>query len=214
MSDGDLPDRPGGLDAALGVVGQRWALLIVDRLREGALRYGDLQRELGIPTNILAARLKELQAAGIIRRAPRSRIIIYELTPYGRELEPVVLALSAWGFKALDEPRDEQVVTPDALTIALRSTFLADAAAHLPPTTYAAQFDTVDLRVRVAGRSLDIAPGTADEADLAFRAGPGIRRLIAGDIAPEAAVVSREIEVRHGRPELLDRFSRTFHVAA
>ena len=205
----------GGVTRAVELVGERWALLIVRDLLVGPRRYGELAAGLPrIPTNILAARLKELQAAGIIRRAPRSRIIIYELTPYGRELEPVVLALSAWGFKALDEPRDEQVVTPDALTIALRSTFLADAAAHLPPTTYAAQFDTVDLRVRVAGRSLDIAPGTADEADLAFRAGPGIRRLIAGDIAPEAAVVSREIEVRHGRPELLDRFSRTFHVAA
>ena len=67
-----------------------------------------------IPTNILAARLKELQAAGIIRRAPRSRIVIYELTPFGRELEPVVLALGAWGFKAMGDPREGQVVTPES----------------------------------------------------------------------------------------------------
>ncbi|MBC7595934.1 MAG: HIT domain-containing protein, partial [Kineosporiaceae bacterium] len=45
------------------------------------------------------------QAAGVIRRAPRSRLIIYELTPYGRELEPVVLSLGAWGFKAMGDPR-------------------------------------------------------------------------------------------------------------
>jgi DNA-binding HxlR family transcriptional regulator len=57
-------------------------------------------------------RLKELQAAGIRRRVPHSRVIVYELTPYGRGLEPVVLALGAWGFKAMGDPRDEQIITP------------------------------------------------------------------------------------------------------
>src|SRR5690606_32743257 len=89
----------GGLARALDLVGERWALFIVRDLLVGPRRYGGLAAGLPrIPTNILAARLKELQAGGIIRRAPRSRIVIYELTPYGRELEPVVLALGAWGL--------------------------------------------------------------------------------------------------------------------
>ena len=101
-----------GVTRGLELVGERWALLIVRDLLVGPRRYGELAAGLPrIPSNILAARLKELQAAGVIRRAPRSRIIIYELTPYGRELEPIVLALSAWGFKTLGEPRDEQVLT-------------------------------------------------------------------------------------------------------
>jgi len=50
-----------------------------------------------IPSNILAARLKELLAAGVLRRVPHPRVIVYELTPDGRELEPVVLALGARG---------------------------------------------------------------------------------------------------------------------
>ena len=79
-----------GITQALELVGERWAMLIVRDLLVGPRRYGELAAGLPrIPSNILAARLKELQAAGIIRRAPRSRIIIYELTPYGRELEPV-----------------------------------------------------------------------------------------------------------------------------
>ncbi|WP_448655820.1 winged helix-turn-helix transcriptional regulator [Microbacterium lacticum] len=98
MSDGDLPDRPGGLDAALGVVGQRWALLIVDRLREGALRYGDLQRELGIPTNILATRLRELEQAEVLRRTPLTHNTrAYELTPRGLALGEALDALRQWG---------------------------------------------------------------------------------------------------------------------
>jgi len=69
-----------------------WALLSVRDLLVGPRRYGELAAGLPrIPSNILAARLKELQAAAIIRRAPRSRVIVYELTEYGRELEPIVL---------------------------------------------------------------------------------------------------------------------------
>jgi DNA-binding HxlR family transcriptional regulator len=58
------------LAAALDIVGARWALLIVERLLAGPLRYGDLQRELGVPTNMLATRLRELETAGLVCRLP------------------------------------------------------------------------------------------------------------------------------------------------
>src|ERR1700709_307963 len=88
-----------GVTRALELVGERWALLIVRDLLVGPRRYGELAAGLPrIPSNILAARLKELQSAGVLRRAPRSRVIIYELTPYGHELEPVLRALRAWGY--------------------------------------------------------------------------------------------------------------------
>ena len=107
-----------GITRALELVGERWALLIVRDLLVGPRRYGELAAGLPrIPSNILAARLKELQSAGVLRRVPRSRVIIYELTPYGRELEPAVLALGAWGFKAMDDPREQQVITPDSMTM-------------------------------------------------------------------------------------------------
>ena len=94
-----------GVTRALELVGERWALLIVRDLLVGPRRYGELAGGLPrIPTNVLATRLKELQEAGVLRRVPHSRVIVYELTPYGRELEPVVLALGTWGFKALADP--------------------------------------------------------------------------------------------------------------
>ena len=204
----------GGITRALELVGERWALLIVRDLLVGPRRYGELAGGLPrIPSNILAARLKELQEAGVIHRMPRSRVIVYELTPYGRELEPVVLALGAWGFKALDEQRDEQIITPDSMTIDLRTAFRANVAAELPATAYSARVDSAELLIRVDGPALEVSRGEGP-VDLAFTAGPGIHRLISGDLAPELAIATGVVEVRHGRVDLLDRFASTFHLAA
>jgi len=203
-----------GVTRALELVGERWALLIVRDLLVGPRRYGELAAGLPrIPSNILAARLRELQGAGIIRRAPRSRIIIYELTPYGRELEPVVLALGAWGFKAMGDPRDSQVITPDSMTMALRTAFRPSVALELPPTAYFARLGPAELLVRVDGPDLRVTPGDGP-ADLAFAAGPDIRRVISGELAPAHAIASGVVEVLRGPDDLLGRFARTFHLAA
>ncbi|MDQ4492008.1 helix-turn-helix domain-containing protein [Sinomonas sp. ASV486] len=203
-----------GLTRALELVGERWALLIVRDLLVGPRRYGELAAGLPrIPSNILAARLKELQEAGVLRRAPRSRVVVYELTDYGRELEPVVLALGAWGFKAMGEPREEQIITPDSMTMALRTAFRPHVAAGLPPTAYAGRFGAAELLIRVDGANLDVARGDGP-SDLAFAAGPGIHRLISGEIAPDRAIAAGVIEVLRGPHVLLGRFANTFHLAA
>ena len=203
----------GGVTRALELVGERWALLIVRDLLVGPRRYGELAAGSRIPSNILAARLKELQAAGVIRRAPRSRVIVYELTPYGRELEPIVLSLGAWGFKAMGDPRQEQIITPDSMTMDLRSAFRANVAATLPATSYGARFGPAELLIRVDGSTLEVVRGDG-QVDLAFASGPGIHRLISGELAPERAIETGVVEVLRGRGDLLGRFASTFHLAA
>jgi DNA-binding HxlR family transcriptional regulator len=203
-----------GVTRALELVGERWALLIVRDLLVGPRRYGELAAGLPrIPSNVLAARLKELQAAGVLRRAPRSRVVVYELTPYGRELEPLVLGLGAWGVKAMGDPRADQIITPDSMTISLRTAFRPQVAAALPATAYAARLGPAELLIRVDGPTLDVAGG-GGPADLAFTAGPGIHRLMTGELAPERAIATGVVEVLRGRGELLDRFADTFHLAA
>jgi DNA-binding HxlR family transcriptional regulator len=203
-----------GVTRALELIGERWALLIVRDLLVGPRRYGELAAGLPrVPSNILAARLKDLQAAGIIRRAPRSRVIVYELTPYGRELEPVVLSLGAWGFKALGDPRADQILTPDAMTISLRTAFRPQVAAELPATAYAAHFGPTELLIRVDGPTLDVMRGDGP-VDLAFTAGPGIHRVMSGELAPERAIATGAVQVLRGCGNLLDRFATTFHLAA
>lgn len=86
------------LAAALEIVGARWALLIVEQLLEGPQRYGDLQRELGVPTNILATRLRELEQAGVLVRLPlRHNTRAYAVTDRGQALRGSIEALSQWG---------------------------------------------------------------------------------------------------------------------
>ena len=87
-----------GLAAALEVVGARWALLIVERLLEGPQRYGDLQRDLGMGTNMLATRLRELEAAGVLYRLPlRHNTRAYALTDRGFALQATITELGRWG---------------------------------------------------------------------------------------------------------------------
>jgi DNA-binding HxlR family transcriptional regulator len=89
------------LAAALDVVGERWTLLIVRELLGSPRRYGELLDALaGIGTNLLVNRLRDLEAAGVVRRvlvATPQSAVVYELTDRGQALGPVVDALEAWG---------------------------------------------------------------------------------------------------------------------
>jgi DNA-binding HxlR family transcriptional regulator len=93
---------------ALGLVGERWALLVVLELMRGPKRYTDLAENLrGIGTNILASRLRDLEAAGVVTKrtlAPPAASKVYELTDYGRELRPVIRELALWGARSLGPP--------------------------------------------------------------------------------------------------------------
>lgn len=102
-------DQYCGLARALDVVGERWTLLIVRNLLLGPRRYSDLLAELpGITTNLLAKRLAELEAAGLLEkqlRPPPYAVTVYALTGTGAALEPAVHALAAWGGRWLGKPR-------------------------------------------------------------------------------------------------------------
>lgn len=91
------------LARALEIVGARWALLIVEQLLDGPQRYGDLQRALGAPTNMLATRLRELEEAGVLTRLPlHHNTRAYALTDRGRALRAAIEWLSQWGADASD----------------------------------------------------------------------------------------------------------------
>ena len=89
------------LARALDVVGERWTLLVLRELQLGPRRYTDLLDGLpGVGTNILAARLADLQAAQLIAKRtlpPPTAVTVYELTEAGRALVPSIRALSEWG---------------------------------------------------------------------------------------------------------------------
>lgn len=93
---------------ALGAVGERWTLLVVRDLMNGPKRYTDLAESLpGIGTNILAARLRELEQSGLVEKRklpPPAASTVYELTAYGHGLRPVLHELARWGARSLGPP--------------------------------------------------------------------------------------------------------------
>ena len=91
------------VSCTLDILGDRWSLLVIRDLAVGKRRYAEfLESPEGIPTNILAERLKRLKAAGVIRgrrysdHPPR---LEYELTVKGEELRPILRAMVDWGVK-------------------------------------------------------------------------------------------------------------------
>jgi len=96
------------LAKALDVLGERWTLLVVRELLAGPKRYTDLRAGLpGLATDLLAARLRELQQAGVIGRRvvpPPTPATVYELTERGLALRPVIRELSRWGRPLLLDP--------------------------------------------------------------------------------------------------------------
>lgn len=107
---GDLPlgVRPCSLAAALDVLGERWSLLALREIGYGVHTFARIAGYTGASRDILADRLRKLEAAGVIERRqysehpPRHE---YHLTDAGEELFPVMLALSQWGDRwAVDRP--------------------------------------------------------------------------------------------------------------
>ncbi len=203
-----------GFARALEVVGERWALLVVRDLLVGPKRFTDLLRGLpGIPSNVLTARLKELEGAGVARRRvlPRpERAVVYELTEYGAELEQVVVELGRWGAKNLGLPREGETVTVDSLITALRSTFRPDAARGLR-ATFALRVGDIALHAVVIGGRVRVAQGAPADADLTIDASPEIRALMAGELSPSAAVKTGVMHLT-GDSKLLRRFAEIFRI--
>jgi DNA-binding HxlR family transcriptional regulator len=104
----ELPGRPCSVAAALNLIGEKWALLAVREIVFGNKRFDAIARNTGAPRDRLAARLRALEAGGVVERRQYSEHpprYEYELTAAGQELRPVLVALRAWGDKwMVDSP--------------------------------------------------------------------------------------------------------------
>jgi DNA-binding HxlR family transcriptional regulator len=100
-----------GLAASLDLLGERWTLLIVRELARGPKRFKDLLGNLeGIGTNLLAARLRTLEAADVVRPVTLPfpvQVPAYDLGPRGESLLPILEQLALWGFGLLDLEFDD-----------------------------------------------------------------------------------------------------------
>ena len=203
-----------GIAYALELVGERWALLVIRDLILGPKRFTDLRRGLPrIPSNVLSARVKELESAGIIRRrlVPRPESgVVYELTEFGQELEDVILRLGRWGARTLGEPRPEDTVNADSMMLALRATFRPEAARGLR-ASYELRLGEIVFHARVDKGALEVAEGPLPDADLTLETDLGLRRLMSGELSPRDAVKSGKVRIV-GKIDLLERFAEIFRI--
>jgi DNA-binding HxlR family transcriptional regulator len=191
-----------GIARALDVVGERWALLVVRELLFGPQRFSDLRRGLpGASSNLVADRLRELTARGVVQRrklAPPAGSWVYELTEWGRELDPVIVALGNWGLRV---SRPDGPVTLGPVSVLL---YLRTAARPTPSDDAAVQID-FDGRVwtaRISGGQVGIEAGEAAGADAVLHTDPVTLNALLADptgldtaLAAGSATVTGELPV-------------------
>jgi DNA-binding HxlR family transcriptional regulator len=172
-----------GLARALDVVGDRWTLLIVrELLLRESCRYTDLLSGLpGIATNLLAGRLADLEAAGVIVREeapPPIATTIYRLTERGLELRPILHALGAWGGRSLGEPRRGDAFRSHWIGLPLEANLR-----RTPGPAFSIQLLTGDQPVILQGLAdgVRVRAGTAPDAQLTLEGEPSdILQLLLG----------------------------------
>jgi DNA-binding HxlR family transcriptional regulator len=177
---------------ALDVVGDRWTLLIVrELLLRGGCRYTDLQHGLpGIATNLLGARLKELEEHGLVRREsapPPVATTLYHLTDAGREIEPVLVALGRWGTRFMPEPTGEEVFRSHWLAFPVAQ-FLRDGEPDAPPATIEVRTGDEAAVIELSGGEVTTHVGTAPEPDLVLQGdAPAVLGVLSGMLELEDA---------------------------
>jgi DNA-binding HxlR family transcriptional regulator len=193
---------------ALGLVGERWALLVVRELLHGPKRYTDLLEGMpGVGTNILAARLRELEAAGVVQKRrlpPPAASTVYELTEYGRQLEEPLYALARWGARTLGPPGKGDELAQDWGLDAFAALLDREAARGVTET-YGVQL--VDGKLQVALEAVD-DPDL--DAELSMET---LYSLASGGLDPREAVDQGLVLLTVGKPEALERFFSIFSFA-
>jgi len=197
-----------GLARATELIGERWTILIVRDLLVGPKRFNQLRHGIpGIPSNILTLRLRDLEAAGVVERFAGDAGLAYRLTAYGEDLGDLLLQIGLWGARRMDLPRDGEAPTNDSLAGALLS---ARTDADVDPFSVEVVAGDAMAHALVRRQGLGVSPGPLPAADLQL-AGPAIRRVLAGVFTPQDAVAAGLLTVE-GRTDLLDTFTRAFHV--
>lgn len=137
---------------ALDLIGDRWALLVVRELMLGPKRFGAIRAGVpGIATNMLAQRLDDMVATGLVRHEmlpPPASVAVYRLTPAGEDLWPVIAALCHWGAR---QPGHDpsRFISPTALMLSMRA--MADRQGPAVAAAFVMEDEAFDVRLGEGG---------------------------------------------------------------
>jgi DNA-binding HxlR family transcriptional regulator len=188
------------LARAFEVVGERWTPLLLRELAMGPRRYADLQEGLpGVGTSLLAQRLKELEAEGIVRRrflSPPAARWVYDLTDEGEELAEALVPLARWGVRRLGAPREGESFSLSWMLLFLRHAAYKEAAVGVHDV-YEFRTDGGVFHVIVDDGTVDAQPGPAPRPpDLTVTAPPDVLAAMAGgELLATDAVAAGKVQV-------------------
>ncbi|MDT5015535.1 MAG: hypothetical protein QOD39_1695 [Mycobacterium sp.] len=196
----------------LDLVGERWALLVVRDLLLGAKRFTDLLAGLpGASADVLTQRLRELTDAGVLHRrrlSPPAASWVYELTPWGAELAPVVVGLAQWASQSPGMRYDAPLGT-DSLMLSLNALFDRNAAADLQ-ATIAIRLGDEHFKVRIADGELLVARGEIDHPDAMLETDQAtLISLLRKDLPIDDALDSGQLSIAGDRT-VIEKFRRLF----
>lgn len=197
---------------ALDVVGERWAMLVVRELLPGPKRFVDLEAGLpGIGTNTLTTRLGELERAGVIarRRLPApSASVVYELTSWGRDLEPILWAIARWGVGRLATVTPLHPLRASWLATALQAFFRKEAVRDLT-TLVELVLPTGTLNLHFRRGSLSVKEGPVEGPALRiFTTEQRFLELLKG-LVPRGSRRKRDLRIE-GDESLIGRLIEAF----
>jgi DNA-binding HxlR family transcriptional regulator len=201
-----------GIARALDTVGERWALLVARELLTGPKRFSDLRAGLPkIAPDVLSQRLRELEQAGVVGRRtlpPPAASRIYELTEWGRELEPVLLALGRWGSRA-PLPLGGPALSVAAAIVALETTFHPADGADVGDI-YELRLDGQPFTLRVRGDHLEATPGPAANPTASFATNTATLAALLWHGGPAEGAIAAGTLTVDGDPDAFHRFAAWF----
>jgi DNA-binding HxlR family transcriptional regulator len=198
-----------GLAYALDIVGERWTLLIIRELVAGPRRFKDLLDGLpGVSTNLLAERLKSLAEQGILLQRtlpPPAGSTVYELTPLGRSLEPILLELGKWGSQFVPPScQDAHLLRLGSYALTFKTFFRPQAAQGIDEI-YELHIGHEILQVQVKDGELAVQQGQALKPDVVVHTDmPTLMQLLPGQLQPQAAIAQGRVCIE-GDDSALDR---------
>jgi DNA-binding HxlR family transcriptional regulator len=199
----------------LELVGERWTLLLVRELLLGPMRFTDLHTALaGIPRNLLAERLRDLESHGLVARRelpPPAARTVYELTDTGRGLMPAIAELARWGLTHLDPPAPDEPVSPAMAVLAGLAAHVRPQAAGDGDATYRLEVDGRIFTMSFTGGRFALGPAAAIVPELAVCVSAStLLRLRLGAESVSDAVAAGRIRFSPDDPELAGRFFDRF----
>jgi DNA-binding HxlR family transcriptional regulator len=201
---------PCGIARALDAVGDRWTLLVIRELIFGPKRFIQLRHDLhGVSPNVLSQRLRDLEDGGLVHRdvlGPPAGVTVYQLTPRGRALKPILLELGRWGSQELPPPAAGEL-SASALLLALETVFDPAAAAD---ATFALSIDGDWFTVTVASNSIGITHARTEHPAVTFETDAATLRSVAFGREPITAAERDGRLTVHGSRHLAERFTRMF----